>query len=217
MPFIQCDRSTTFQNCVRRTNSFLVITPHSARILRPTQPPLANLPTSSSRAPVLMRFKLTIRNVFLVASALCAIWVIGMLLWLHFANQISTPHTVLQYYGLAVCSVAALAGAIHNSPGLIRRIYALLMLLAIGLSLAVTMLPSQPDASSVGRAENLIQQLPFAEHLARLLAVNQHAAVADNPTNAPGNSPVEIIGYFALAIFAVWQVCRKTPERRRFG
>lgn len=167
-----------------------------------------------------MRFKLTLRNAFVLAFALSFIGLIGAFVLLRWHDTPTSPTSVLQWYGLAACALAALLGAIHDSRGFARRLYAVLMLAAICLSLSsvVSLLMTEKGMEPTPSASFLVTHLPFAAHLEEALFGNRVApSTSDTAADASPESSIWLFGDACLALLALWQTCRKTPERRRFG
>jgi len=175
---------------------------------------------SPPKASILMRIKLSLRNTFFTVFVLSTALMVGIAASLRFNYLSDSPLLFLQCYGLAACCCIALTGAVHNSQGRTRRMYALLMLTAICLSIGAAVVQSRPErhVSFSASAARLGANLPFAAPLQRLLMpVDQTQQEAGSQVAPHESMPVVLFGYSALALFAFWQTCRKTPERRRFG
>ncbi|WP_018607784.1 hypothetical protein [Uliginosibacterium gangwonense] len=163
--------------------------------------------------------KLNLRNTFILICILCSAWLVYVLAALYFTNTPASPLVILQCYGLAVAVGATLLGAWHDTRSAMRRIYAGLALLALCMGLGATMenqgYPVTGAASpNHALAQTVIGTLPMASRLQTQLGASLPAQTS---VAAPASERWRLWGDALLVLLALWQTCRKTPERRRFG
>lgn len=163
--------------------------------------------------------KLNLRNTFILIGILCSAWLVYVLAALYFTNTPALPLVILQTYGLGVAAGVSLLGAWHNTRSAMRRVYAGLALLALCLGLGASMenlgYPVTGAASpNHALAQTVINQLPMGPRLQDQLGASLPAQT--NPTGH-ANETWHLWSYALLILLALWQTCRKTPERRRFG
>lgn len=170
-----------------------------------------------------MPFKLNLRNTFILLFLLCAIWFAYAWIALHFGNPQHSMLDTLQYYGLAVAGGISLIAAWHNTRSVLRRGYAVVTLLALALSLGAAMenqghALTQSPAPNRELAQTVAGHLPLAPQLHEQLGASLPTPQTPQMALPPAMDERWCLWFYALLmVLALWQICRKTPERRRFG
>lgn len=169
-----------------------------------------------------MYSKYSLKFVFLSLFAGCTLAIIVSLLQQSLGGLQIDALGVLQRYLCVLCGLLALLGALHDSRGTMRRIYAGAILvtatLGSGIALLQIRLMTTPNAPLCGPAlQDLMENLPFSHSLPMLFRAAGDCAGAAHPMLGLPLAEWALICFVLGMLLSLWQTLRRTPERRRFS
>lgn len=140
----------------------------------------------------------------------------------HFGGYEPCPMCIMQRYAFVGISLIAMIAAIHNPSGFMRRLYAFLIFASsiTGGSISVRQIWLQryPPAETVCGPDlsYMINNFPMGEALPMLFQGAGDCSKAD-PFLGLSIAEWALINFTLIGLVALWQMTRRTPERRRFG
>jgi disulfide bond formation protein DsbB len=133
------------------------------------------------------------------------------------------PLCILQRYGFVVCGLIALLGGLHNSNGFMRRLYAFLTLASAlaggGVSIRQVWLQHNPPETSVcgPDLQYMVGHFPLSDALPMLFHGAGDCSKVDWTLFDLSIAEWALICFTVITCVSLWQLIRRTPERRRFS
>jgi len=170
-----------------------------------------------------MYSKYPLRLVFLAIFAYCAGLIGFGLILQHIEGIEPCPLCILQRYGFVGCGLVALLAGLHNSQGVMRRIYAFLTLASAiaggGVSVRQIWLQHNPPTEVVcgPDLQYMIGNFPLSDALPMLFRGAGDCSKVDWTFLGLSIAEWALINFSLIAVIGLWQLFRRTPERRRFS
>ena len=170
-----------------------------------------------------MYSKYPLRLVFLAIFAYCASLIgIGLILQ-HIKGIEPCPLCILQRYGFVACGLIALLAGTHNSQGVMRRLYAFLTMAAAitggGVSIRQIWLQHNPPTETVcgPDLQYMIGNFPLSKALPMLFQGSGDCVKDTWSLFGLTIAEWALVNFSLIALICLWQLFRRTPERRRFS
>lgn len=164
-----------------------------------------------------------LRLVFLSIFVYCA-GLIGFGLILQHIKQIEPcPMCIMQRYAFIGCGLIALLGATHKATGLPRRFYAFLILACAtaggSVSVRQIWLQRNPPAETVCGPDlaYMLNTFPLGEAFPMIFQGAGDCSKIDWTFLGLSIAEWALINFVLIGLLALWQMLRRSPERRRFG
>lgn len=163
-----------------------------------------------------------LRLIFLAIFTYCACLIgIGLVLQ-HFGGYEPCPMCIMQRYAFVGCAAIALIAGLHNANGFMRRLYAFLIgataVAGASVSIRQIILQRNPPAETVCGPDlaYLLNTFPVGEAFPMIFQGTGDCSKAD-PFLGLTIAEWALINFALVTLIALWQLMRRTPERRRFG
>lgn len=170
-----------------------------------------------------MYSKYPLRFVFLSLFVYCTgLLCVGLVLQ-YFKGIDPCPLCILQRYGFVGCGLIALLGGLHNSQGFMRRIYAFMALAVAvaggGVSARQVWLQHNPPVKTVcgPDLQYMINSFPLSDALPMLFQGTGDCVKDTWSLFGLTIAEWALINFCLIALICLWQLLRRTPERRRFS
>lgn len=163
-----------------------------------------------------------LRLVFSAIFAWCAGLIGFGLILQHFGGYEPCPMCIMQRYAFVACAAIALVAVIHNAQGAGRRLYAFLIaasaIAGASVSVRQIMLQRNPPAETVCGPDlaYLLNSFPLGDAFPMIFQGTGDCSKAD-PFLGLTIAEWALLNFTLVALVALWQLARRTPERRRFG
>lgn len=163
-----------------------------------------------------------LRLVFFAIFAWCAGLIGFGLILQHFAGYEPCPMCIMQRYAFIACATIALIAGINNAQAAGRRLYALLIAASAiaggSVSINQIWLQRNPPAETVCGPDlaYMLNTFPLGEAFPMIFSGTGDCAKAD-PFLGLSIAEWALLNFTLVAVIAIWQLLRRTPERRRFG
>lgn len=170
-----------------------------------------------------MYSKYSLRFVFSSLCGACAGLIVIALILQHLKGIEPCPLCILQRYAFVGCGLFALLGALHNSQGFMRRLYACAIfatsLAGGGVSLRQIWLQHNPPLNTVcgPDLQYMIGHFPLSHALPMLFQGTGDCSKVDWTLLGFSIAEWALLGFALIALLSLWQTLRRTPERRRFS
>ncbi|GAB2888695.1 disulfide bond formation protein B [Uliginosibacterium flavum] len=170
-----------------------------------------------------MYSKYPLRLVFLSIFAYCTGLIVFGLILQHLKGIEPCPLCILQRYGFVACGLIALVAGLSNAQGFMRRLYAFLTLAAAiaggSVSVRQIWLQHNPPAETVcgPDLQYMIGNFPLSDALPMLFQGAGDCSKIDWTFLGLSIAQWALINFSLIAVVCLWQLFRRTPERRRFS
>jgi disulfide bond formation protein DsbB len=164
-----------------------------------------------------------LRLVFLVFFAWCTGLIGFGLILQHFEHIEPCPMCIMQRYAFVGIGLLGLLAAIHNSSGLMRRLYAFLILASsvAGGSVSVRQiwLQHNPPTETVCGPDlaYMLNNFPLGDAFPMIFSGSGDCSKVDWTFLGFSIAEWALLNFILIGLIALWQTTRRTPERRRFG
>ncbi|MDQ7990219.1 MAG: disulfide bond formation protein B [Candidatus Dactylopiibacterium sp.] len=162
------------------------------------------------------------RAVFLAIFVYCAGLIGFGLLLQYFKDVMPCPMCVMQRYAFVGVGLVGLLAGLHNSTGVMRRIYAFIILAGAltggGIAARQTWLQHFPPQQTVCGPDlsYMLNSFPLGEALPMLFQGAGDCSIVDWTFLGLSIAEWSLLNFALLAVIALWQLRRRNPERRHF-